>query len=106
MASATYIEHDGSTHTVDVAIGTSLKDGSVRHNLPGIVAECGGMCSCATCHVYVDEAWMSRLEEPDPEESELVEFLDKYQPNSRLSCQILMAEELDGIVVRVPEYQG
>jgi 2Fe-2S ferredoxin len=106
MSTVTFVEHDGIAHTVEVPVGMSLKDGSVRHNLPGIVAECGGMCSCATCHVYIDEDWVDRLEEPDPEESELVEFLENRAPTSRLSCQILMAEELDGIVVRVPEYQG
>jgi 2Fe-2S ferredoxin len=77
-------------------------EASVRNNLPGIVAECGGSCSCGTCHVYVDEPWRARLAEPEFEEEELLEFLKGRQPNSRLSCQIVMSDELDGVVVRVP----
>ena len=106
MPSVTYVEHDGTAHTVDVAVGITLMDGSVRNNLPGILAECGGSCSCGTCHVYVDESWIARLEEPDPSETELLEFIDNHRENSRLSCQILMSDELDGIVLHVPEYES
>ena len=106
MPSVTYIEHDGTAHTVEVPVGITLMDGSVRNNLPGILAECGGSCSCGTCHVYVEESWLERLEEPDPSETELVEFIDNRRDTSRLSCQILMADELDGIVVHVPQYEG
>jgi 2Fe-2S ferredoxin len=106
MGSVTYIEHDGMSHTVEVPVGITLMDGSVRNNLPGILAECGGSCSCGTCHVYIQEPWQERLEEPDPSETELLEFMDNHQENSRLSCQILMSDDLDGIVVRVPEYES
>jgi 2Fe-2S ferredoxin len=106
MGAVTYIEHDGTSHTVEVPDGITLMDGSVRNNLPGILAECGGSCSCGTCHVYVEGRWFERLEEPDPAEIELLEFMGNHQENSRLSCQILMSRELDGIVVRVPEYES
>ncbi len=106
MGTVTYIVSDGTAHTVEVPNGTTLMDGSVRHNLPGILAECGGSCSCGTCHVYVQDPWPVRLDEPDPTEAELVEFIEDRRDNSRLSCQILMADELDGIVVRVPEYES
>ena len=81
-------------------------DGSVRHNLPGIVAECGGSCSCATCHVHVDAAWAGKLDAASEEEAELVEFLDGADEHSRLSCQIVVTPDLDGLVVRVPENGG
>jgi len=102
----TYVQFDGDVCSVDVPVGLTLMDGSVRNNLPGIIAECGGMCSCGTCHVFVDEAWQDRLEEPEFEEQDLLEFLEGRQPNSRLSCQIVMTDELDGLVVRVPEFEG
>jgi 2Fe-2S ferredoxin len=76
-------------------------DGSIRNNLPGIIAECGGMCSCGTCHVYVDPRWEGLLPEPEYEEAELLEFLEGREDNSRLSCQLVMTDELDGLVVRV-----
>jgi len=102
----TYVQFDGDVCSVDVPVGLTLMDGSVRNNLPGIIAECGGMCSCGTCHVFVDEAWQERLEEPEFEEQDLLEFLEGRQPNSRLSCQIVMTDDLDGLVVRVPEFEG
>jgi 2Fe-2S ferredoxin len=80
-------------------------EAAVDNNVPGIVAECGGSCSCATCHVYVDESWVGQLEEPTPEEADLIEFLDGARPNSRLSCQILLTDELDGLTLRIPESQ-
>ena len=79
---------------------------SLRNNLPGIIAECGGMCSCGTCHVYVAEEWLPRLEEMEPEEEDLLEYLESRQENSRLSCQIEMTDELDGIVVAVPDFEA
>jgi 2Fe-2S ferredoxin len=80
-------------------------EAAVDSNVPGIVAECGGSCSCATCHVYVDESWLGRLEEPTQEESDLIEFLDGARPNSRLSCQILLSDDLDGLTLHIPESQ-
>jgi len=106
MPQVTYVQHDGQVFTVDVGVGLALMEGSIRNNLPGIIAECGGMCSCGTCHVYVDEAWTDRLDEPEFEEQDLLEYIEGKQPNSRLSCQIVMTDELDGLVVRVPEFEG
>jgi 2Fe-2S ferredoxin len=106
MPKVTYIQHDGAEHAVDVDPGLTLMEGSIRHNLPGIIAECGGSCSCGTCHVYVDDQWLPTLGAPAPEESELLEFIEGGQPNSRLSCQLLVSEHLDGMVVRVPEFDG
>jgi 2Fe-2S ferredoxin len=93
---------DGSRQELDVVSGNSLMEATTNHNVPGIVAECGGSCSCATCHVYIDESWLGRLDEPTPEETDLIEFLDGAQSNSRLSCQILLTDELDGLTLRVP----
>lgn len=94
---------DGSTRELDVDSGGSLMEAAVSSNVPGIVAECGGSCSCATCHVYVDAPWLDKIDEPEPEESDLLEFLDNVSDCSRLSCQVLITDELDGLVVRVPE---
>ncbi|NMO03955.1 (2Fe-2S)-binding protein [Gordonia sp. TBRC 11910] len=91
MANVIYHLPDGSIETVDVPTGQSVMDGSVRNNLPGIVAECGGSCSCATCHVYLDDAANALFDPPSDEEAELMEFLEGAQPNSRLSCQLIIA---------------
>jgi 3-phenylpropionate/trans-cinnamate dioxygenase ferredoxin reductase subunit len=99
---ASYIQADGEIFSVDVPVGMTVMEGAVRNNLPGIVAECGGTCSCGTCHVYVDEGWGDLLAEAEFEEEELLEFIDGRQPNSRLSCQIVMSDDLDGLVVRIP----
>lgn len=96
-----FIQQNGEIASVGIPVGLTLMDGSVRNNLPGILAECGGMCSCGTCHVYVDPQWASLLPEPEYEEAELLEFLEGSEPNSRLSCQIVLTDELDGMVVRV-----
>ncbi|GAB2962295.1 2Fe-2S iron-sulfur cluster-binding protein [Amycolatopsis acidiphila] len=96
-------DSDGSRHELAVDAGCSLMSAAVAANVAGIVAECGGSCSCATCHVYVAEEWCDALDEPTPEETDLLEFLESVRPNSRLSCQILLTDELDGLTVRVPE---
>ena len=103
MPAVTYIQPDGSRTKLDVRIGQSVMDASVRANLPGIVAECGGSCSCATCHVYVDEAWIADIEPPTPDESDLLAFVPGQQATSRLSCQIIMEDSLDGLIVYTPE---
>lgn len=102
MPDVTYILHDGRELTIDVPIGQSVMDGSVRNNLPGIVAECGGSCSCATCHVYVDEAWQDAFDEVTGEERDLLEFADGSRANSRLACQLIISETSDGVRVVVP----
>jgi 2Fe-2S ferredoxin len=99
---ATFILADGKAASIDVAEGLTLMDASVRNNLPGIIAECGGMCSCGTCHVYVEDPWGERLRAPEEDEQDMLEFIELRQPSSRLSCQIVMSDDLDGIIVRIP----
>ena len=105
MARVTYIEHDGREHVVEVKNGLSVMEGAIRNNVPGIDADCGGACACATCHVYVDEAWREKTGEPSAMEESMLDFADEVQPNSRLSCQIRVTDALDGLVVRLPENQ-
>jgi len=105
MAKITYIEHDGGEHTLEVKPGLSVMEGAVKNNVPGIDADCGGACACATCHVYVDEAWLARTGERTAMEDSMLDFADNVEPNSRLSCQIKVTAELDGLIVRMPESQ-
>lgn len=106
MPVITYVLPDGSEQTVDVPVGQSIMDGSVRNNLPGIVAECGGGCSCATCHVHVDEEYAALFDEPLTEETDLLEFLEGACERSRLSCQLIVTDRCDGIRVVVPDTNG
>ena len=107
MPKVTYIEHSGVEHQVDVPLGLSVMRGAVDDNVPGIDADCGGECACATCHVYVQHPWLERtgLPEPGSQEASMLSFAAVAQPNSRLSCQLKMTEALDGLVVRLPEGQ-
>ena len=107
MPKVTYIEHNGAEHTVDVPVGTSVMRGAIDNNIPGIDADCGGECACATCHVYVDAESLAKvgLPEPGSQEASMLSFAAVTQPDSRLSCQIQMREDLDGLVVRMPEGQ-
>jgi len=102
MPTVVYQLPDGSTASVDVPPGQTVMDGSVRNNLPGIVAECGGSCSCATCHVYVDEGSSLLFSEPTTEEQDLLEFLDGVQPCSRLACQLVLTTDMEIVRVTVP----
>jgi 2Fe-2S ferredoxin len=106
LAKVTYVEHDGTDHVVDVPVGTSVMKGAVRNNIPGIEALCGGGCSCATCHVHVAPEWRDKVGKGTDAEKEMLEFADEVDEHSRLSCQILVTEELDGLVVTMPESQG
>ena len=107
MPKITYIEHGGREHRVEVPLGLSVMRGAVDNNIPGIDADCGGECACATCHVYVDAAWLDTTGRPEPgsQEASMLSFAALAQPNSRLSCQIKVTEALDGLVVRLPEGQ-
>ena len=107
MPKITYIEYGGREHRVDVPLGKSVMRGAVDNNIPGIDAECGGECACATCHVYVDDAWLATTGTPVPgsQEASMLSFAALARPNSRLSCQIPVSEALDGLVVRMPEGQ-
>lgn len=103
MPTITYILPDGTEKHMEVPCGQSVMDGSVRNNLPGIVAECGGSCSCATCHVFVEHSKDDAFDEPMDEETELLEFLENTASNSRLSCQLIVSEASDGAKVRVSD---
>ena len=105
MAKITYIEHDGTSHTVDVKTGLSVMEGAVRNNIPGIDADCGGACACATCHVYVDPEWVGKTGSASVMEESMLDFAENVTETSRLSCQIRVSDELDGLVVRMPEDQ-
>ena len=106
MPKITFIAHDGTPHTVEAEVGSTVMEGAIKNGVPGIEAECGGACACATCHVYVDEAWLERTGEPVAMEQDMLDFAFDVRTNSRLSCQIKVTEELDGLVVTVPAQQG
>lgn len=107
MPKVTYIAHSGETNTIEVPSGTSVMEGAIRNGIDGIVAECGGACMCATCHVYVDEAWLSRLDPIGDEQEEMLNVTAaERKANSRLSCQISMRPEFDGLIVRTPDRQN
>jgi 2Fe-2S ferredoxin len=105
MAKITYIEFNGAEHVVDVKTGLSVMEGAVKNNIPGIDADCGGACACATCHVYVDQAWLDKTGSQSAMEESMLDFAENVEPNSRLSCQIKVSDELDGLVVRMPQSQ-
>ena len=103
MPKVVFITLDGAQRVVDATVGESVMAAAVRNGIPGIIGECGGNCSCATCHVYVDEAWYRKTGGPDDMESDMLEItVAERKPTSRLSCQIKSAPELDGLVLRVP----
>ncbi len=106
MVKITYIDSDGTPRTVDAEVGSTVMESAIKNSIPGIEAECGGACACSTCHVYVDEAWTAKTGEPAPMEEDMLDFAFEVKPNSRLSCQIKVTEELDGLVVRTPERQA
>lgn len=105
MPSITFIEHNGSEHTVEAKSGDSVMETAIKNLVPGIDADCGGACSCGTCHVFVDDAWVEAVGEPGEFEEPMLDLNPERSANSRLSCQIDVSEELDGLVVRLPEYQ-
>jgi 2Fe-2S ferredoxin len=105
MPKITYIEHNGTEHVVEAEIGQTVMETAIKNNIPGIEAECGGACACATCHIYVEKQWREATGEPDEMEEDMLDFAFDVRDSSRLSCQIKVSEELDGLVVRVPEKQ-
>jgi 2Fe-2S ferredoxin len=105
MTKITYIEHDGKEHAVDVKNGLSVMEGAIKNNVPGIDADCGGACACATCHVYVDAEWLDKTGKPSAMEESMLDFAENVETNSRLSCQIKVSDALDGLTVRLPESQ-
>jgi len=106
MPKITYIDSAGQSYVVDGTVGQTVMETAIKHNVPGIVAECGGACSCATCHVYVDDAWRAVTGEPSQMEEDMLDFAWEARPESRLSCQLRIRDDYDGLVVRVPEHQG
>ena len=106
MARITFIAPDGTRYEVDGENGSTVMENAIRNGVPGIEAECGGACACATCHVYVDEAWRSATGEPEPMEQDMLDFAYDVRPTSRLSCQIRVSDALDGLTVTVPERQA
>ncbi len=106
MAKITYIEHNGTRHEVEVKPGKTVMEGARDNGVPGIDADCGGACACSTCHVYLDDAWVSRVPAKDAMEADMLDFAWKPDPvKSRLTCQIKVSEALDGLVVHIPEKQ-
>jgi 2Fe-2S ferredoxin len=106
MPNITFIEPNGTKHVVDVPEGYSIMEAATKNGVPGIVAECMGGCACATCHVYVDPAWSGVLPNPEGDELAMMEYASDVGEGSRLSCQIRVTPELDGLVVRLPRQQG
>ena len=106
MTKITYIESNGKSHQIDVANGLTVMEGAVQNNIPGIDADCGGSMACATCHVYVKEDWFNRLPKKENGEEDMIDMA--YEPNkfSRLSCQITVSDEIDGLVVQLPKKQA
>ena len=106
MPKITYIEHNGKSHEIEVANGLSVMEGAIQNNIPGIDADCGGSCACATCHVYVDEKWFIKLPKKDSAEEDMLDMAYEPKKFSRLSCQLTVTNELDGLVVKMPSKQG
>ena len=106
MAKIKYIEHNGKEHEIDVANGLSVMEGAVQNDISGIDADCGGGMACATCHVYVDEKWFSKLVKKESAEEDMLDMAYEPKKFSRLSCQITVEDSLDGLVVKMPSKQG
>lgn len=105
MPKITYVDSSGTERTVEGKNGMTVMETAIKHNIPGIDADCGGACACATCHVYVDDAWLGKTGDKSAMEESMLDFAENVEPNSRLSCQIKVSDALDGLVVRLPESQ-
>ena len=106
MAKITYVEHSGKQHVIDVANGLTVMEGAIQNNIPGIDADCGGSMACATCHVYVEEKWLSKLPKAEEAEVDMIDMAYEPKKNSRLSCQLIVSDELEGLVVSTPAKQS
>ena len=106
MTKVTFIDAAGQSRTVEAQIGSTVMETALRNSVPGIEAECGGACACATCHVYVAEDWMEKVSKPSQMEEDMLDFAFEVRPSSRLSCQIKVTDALDGLVVTTPGKQG
>ena len=106
MVKIIYKDYQGNSKTLDVEKGLSVMEGAIQNDIPGIDADCGGGMACATCHVYVDEDWMQKLPQKDDGEEDMLDMAFEPKKNSRLSCQIIVSDELDGLVVNIPSKQS
>ena len=106
MVKITFIDADGTARPVEAEEGSTVMENAIRNAVPGIEAECGGACACATCHVYVAEEWKDIVGPPEPMEEDMLDFAFEVRPTSRLSCQIRVRPELEGLVVHTPKEQG
>ena len=105
MPKITYINSSGNSKTIDVANGLSVMEGAIQNNIPGIDADCGGGMACATCHVYVKEEWLNKLNKPEDAEQDMIDMAFEPKKNSRLSCQLIVSDKLDGLIVTTPSKQ-
>ena len=105
MPKVIFIDFEGSQQTVDAEVDQSLMEVAVSNDVSGIDADCGGACACATCHVYIDQNWITKVGEPEEIETEMLSVAEEVRENSRLSCQIMLTEEMDGLIVITPESQ-
>jgi len=106
MTKITYITQDNKNHTIDVQNGLTVMEGAVQNDIPGIDADCGGGMACATCHVYVDDEWLDKLPTKEDGEEDMLDMAFEPKKNSRLSCQIIVSDDLDGLIVNIPSKQG
>ena len=106
MAKIKYIEHNGNEHIADVQNGLTVMEGAIQNDIPGIDADCGGGMACATCHVYVKEEWFDKLPAKEDGEEDMLDMAFEPKKNSRLSCQIVVSDDLDGLTVNIPSKQG
>src|SRR5499427_8558603 len=106
MVKITFTDSDDTSRTVEAEIGSTIMETAIKNGIPGIEAECGGACACATCHVYIEEEWRAKTGQASPMEEDMLDFGFDVRPNSRLSCQIKVADELDGLTVRTPSRQA
>ena len=105
MSKITYIDNQGNSKTINVEKGLSVMEGAIQNDIPGIDADCGGSMACATCHVYVEEKWFDKLPNAEEAEGDMIDMAFEPKKNSRLSCQIIVTDELDGLIVKTPEKQ-
>lgn len=105
MPKITYVDHSGESREIDAKNGETVMETAIKNSVPGIDADCGGACACATCHVYVDDAFMDKVGQPEDMEQSMLDFAENVTPNSRLSCQITVSDDLDGLKVTTPESQ-
>ena len=106
MPKITYITHDKQNHTIDVQNGLTVMEGAIQNNITGIDADCGGGMACATCHVYVKEEWLDKLSKKEDGEEDMLDMAFEPKKNSRLSCQLVVTDEIDGLIVNIPSKQG